>query len=277
MQKIYEPFQYLKAGIRIWPLMVRDIIDHRELISRLFWRNLISRYKQSLFGQVWIVLMPLLMVGTFAFLKKTGVFQFGATSVPYPLFALTGLIIWQVFSTGLITGCSSLVSAGDMISKINFPRESLVFASLAQAVLEFIIKLVLLAIFLVIFNYPVTLLGIILFLITVIPIFILTLGLSLFFSLVTGIFRDTVNILSVLVTLGMFLSPVVYPLKISNNNFWLQLNLLTPLIDAPRDALLLGKVTNWSMWGVASIFSILVFLVAWRVFYIAETKIAERI
>lgn len=97
----YMPDKYLKLGFRIWVKMLQELIKSRDLIWRLFVRDFLAKYKQTVLGVLWAIIMPLLMIGTFVFLNRTGVLNIGKTDVPYPIFALVGLSIWQLFAAGL--------------------------------------------------------------------------------------------------------------------------------------------------------------------------------
>ncbi|OGX25592.1 MAG: hypothetical protein A2Y03_04265 [Omnitrophica WOR_2 bacterium GWF2_38_59] len=271
---IYEPNKYLKMGSKIWPQMLSEIIECRELTWRLFIRNLGAKYKQSALGYFWVIITPFIAIGTFAFLNKAGILNIGKTDIPYPLFALIGLTIWQLFSSGLNLGCNSLVSAGEMISKINFPRETLVIASIAQAIFDLIVKLVLIVILFFVYRF-IPSWKIILFPIAIIPIITLTLGLSLFLSLVNGVIRDTANAIALITTFLMFLTPVLYPISTKEYLFF-KLNPLAALINAPRDLIVYGYIKDPVDFTISSILSILVFLICWRIFHLVETKIPER-
>ncbi|MBU0467693.1 MAG: ABC transporter permease [Candidatus Omnitrophica bacterium] len=271
---IYEPNKYLKMGIKIWPQMFSEIIEFRELTWRLFIRNLGAKYKQAALGYFWVIITPFIAIGTFAFLNKAGIVNIGKTDLPYPLFALIGLTIWQLFSSGLNFGCNSLVSAGEMISKINFPRETLVIASIAQAIFDFIVKLVLIVVLFFVYRY-IPSWKIIFFPVLILPILVLTIGLSLFLSLLTGVIRDTANAVTLLTTFFMFLTPVLYPIA-SDKHIFFKLNPLSSLINAPRDLIVYGYIADPMSFIISSVLSILIFLISWRVFHLVETKIPER-
>ncbi|NQT33007.1 MAG: ABC transporter permease [Candidatus Omnitrophica bacterium] len=272
---VYEPNKNVKLGLKIWPAMFRELVGSRELIWRLFVRNWSAKYKQAVLGYLWAIIMPFIAIGTFVFLNRVGVLNIGETGAPYPLFALIGLTVWQLFATGLNSGCQSLVASGGMISKINFPIEVLVIASLAQAIFEFLVKFILIVIFFIVFKF-IPAWTIVLFPLAIIPIVLLTLGLSLFFSLVNGVLRDTANAVSVITTFLMFLTPVLYPLKDKANLFF-KFNPLAPLVVAPRDLIIYGHIKEPVSFLMASTLSILIFFICWRIFYLAKTKIPERL
>ena len=262
-------------GIKIWPAMFEEMRDSKGLTWRLFIRDLTAKYKQSVLGCLWVVIMPFIAIGTFMYLNRAGILNIGDVDMPYPLYALIGLSVFQLFSTGLASGCNSLVSAGDMITKINFPRESLVFASLSQAIFEFLIKSGLIVLMFVIYQFTPSW-QVVFFPLAVVPLVILTVGLSLILSLVNGVLRDTANVVVLLTSFLMFLTPVLYP--IPQEKFYLfKLNLLIPLVNAPRDLIAYGTIQNPSDYLVASIIAVLVFFISWRIFHLAETKISERV
>jgi len=272
---VYFPNKQLKLGIKIWCEMFRDLFNARELVWRLFVRDWLARYKQSVLGVLWAVVMPFIAIGTFMYLNKAGVLNIASTGVPYPIYALIGLTVWQLFATGINSGCMSLVSSGNIISKINFPLEALVFSSVAQAIFEFMVKCCLIIAFFFAFHYRPTW-GIVLFPVAVVPMLFFTMGLSLLLSLVNGVVRDTANVVTILSTFLMFLTPVLYP--ISSERFLIfKLNILTPLVEAPRDLIVRGHMTEPIDFFVAATLSFLFFLMSWRIFYLAKTKIPERL
>ena len=275
INNLYVPNKHLKLGIKIWKEMFGELAGSRELTWRFFVRNLSAKYKQSVLGYLWAIIMPFVAIGSFMFLNRAGIINIGKTDVPYPLFALIGLSVWQLFSVGIVSGCSSLLQAGSMIVKINFPRETLVFSSIAQSIFEFLIRFSLIISFFFIFKFSPSL-GILLFPLALVPIIFLTLALSLILSLVEGVLRDTANIVSLLTTFLLFLTPVLYPATQKQSLFF-RLNPLYPLISAPRDLIIYGHIKNPVAFFVVFVLAILLFLIFWRIFHLAETKIPERI
>lgn len=272
--RVYEPNVDLKMGIGIWGTMVAELVASRELIWRLFVRNLAGKYRQAALGYLWILITPLVAIGTFMFLNRAGILNIGTTDIPYPLFALIGLSVWQIFSTGLNAGCNSLVGAGDMITKINLPREVLVFSSIAQSVFDFAVTAVLIAVGFFLFNV-VPHWQIIFLPLALVPILVLALALSLVLSVVNGVLRDTASVVALLVMFLMFLTPVLYPIS-GAEHYWVKLNPLCALVNAPRDLAIYGYIGEPLDFLVATILSFLLFFLSWRVFHLIETKISER-
>ena len=261
----------------VWKEMVTELIWNRELIWRLFLRDFRVKYKQSLLGFAWVILNPLIAVGVFVFLRQTGVFHSGSTGVPYVAYAIMGLTIWQVFSVGLTTCSNSIVSAGAMVGKINFPKKCLVIASMGQAIVELVVRLVLTGV--VFLLVGVTPSWKIIFLpFALLPVILFTLGIGFFVALLAGLFRDTANIVTLLTTFLLFLLPVLYPTPASGlYHMFNRFNPLSHFITGPRDMVLYGSFTSPEGFWWSCVISVLLFLLSWRVFHLVETKLPERI
>ena len=108
-------------------------------------RDVSARYRQSVFGYLWAILPALITTATFTWLNRANVLPVKGTELPYPVFVLLGMSVWQLFATGLTNATQSLVNAGALISKIGFPRETLVIAAFGQSVFDFLIRIGLLA------------------------------------------------------------------------------------------------------------------------------------
>ena len=146
--------------------------------------------------------------GTMFVLNGAGVFNVGAMSVPYPLYAILGTALWGPFATGLVASSNSLVAAGPMITKINFSKKSLVIASMGQALLAFIIQLCLVLVLLVYYRIAPSP-AILLVPLLIVPLVLFTLGLGFVLSMLNGVVRDVANVLALLVTFLLFLTPVL--------------------------------------------------------------------
>jgi len=274
-EKIYSPSTQTGWGLRVWREMFIELINSRELIWRLFKRDFSTRYRQSIMGFFWALILPLIAMGTFVFLNYSGLLKVGYTETPYPVFAIFGLTIWQAFSGGLTAGCNSLTLGGGIVTKINFPKETLVLSAMGVTLVDFLVRLFLIAIILIIFqvipNWTAIFLPIV-----VLPLFTFTIGLGFILALGNMVFRDTTNIVTVLTTFLMFLTPVVYPIhKTGIMAKIMAFNPLTSLITAPRDVVFTGYITEPYGFLWTTIASVLLFLVGWRIFHSVEFKMAE--
>ena len=190
---------------------------------------------------------------------------------------MLGLSFWQLFSTGLVASSNSLVKAGPMIVKINFSKKSLVIASAGQAMISFLIQFIVVCILFICYQIAPDI-KILLVPLLLIPLMLLTLGFGLILSIINGVMRDIANLLSILMTFLMFLTPVLYVKPATGvlselTNY----NLLYYLVSAPRDLILTGTISEWKGFLIASAISFIVFITCLVAFHLTETRVAERI
>ncbi|MCF8177629.1 MAG: ABC transporter permease [Sulfuritalea sp.] len=263
---------------RILRWMLTELIDSRELIWRLFWRDFHARYRQSFLGVTWVILQPLFLVTVFVVMNQAGIFVAAGLELPYVPYALAGLTLWQIFSGG-VSACSvALTDAGSMIGKVNFPRSALVFAAFGQAAAEFVIRVMLTALactwYGLVPNGP----GLAFAFFALVPLCLLALGLGFVLAIAAALFRDTVSAAALGLSGLLLLTPILYPLRA--DSLLGAINVLNPvnyLINVPRDFALLGRSSDFVPFMFSSIFAFLVFAVGWRFFFVAQPHIAERV
>ena len=274
----YEPDNSIKNGfLHIFKEIFNELKINKWLTYQLFKRDFFALYKQSFFGILWAIIVPLISVATFIILNRAGVFSIGDIDIPYPLYAILGMSFWQLFSSGLIACTNSLVMAGPMVVKINFSRKSIVIASFGKSVISFLVQLILAAILFIIYGI-IPDIAILLMPFLLIPIILFTLGIGFILSLLNGIMRDIGNVISSIIVFLLFLTPVLYAkpstgllTKITNYNP------LYYLISTPREFLLTGNISEWKGYLISSIISIIIFILCLVIFHLTETRITERI
>lgn len=259
-----------------WFAMFNELWQSRELIWRLMVRDFSVRYRQSIFGYLWAVLPQIVTVAIFTFLSRHRVFDMGETALPYVIHALWSISVWQLFSSCLVGCTNSLVNAGSLVTKINFPKEALVIAAVGQGVVDFLIRLLPVIIVFIWFGFtpswhaiaiPLVLLAIIL----------MAVGVGFFMAIINLVLRDAGNAISMLLTFGMFLAPILYPPPVREPfdvvNY---LNPFSPLLIATQN-LLAGQGIEFSTPLIATLaLSVILFFVGWRVFHITMPRVAER-
>jgi len=275
--RVYKSGQSGGWHTEVWREMFAELKFSRELIWRLFLRNFRARYRQTILGLMWPLILPVITVGTFIFLNKAGVMNIGEVDIPYPAYALLGLTIWQIFAGGLVNCTKSIEVGGSMVVKVNFPKESLVLSSFGDAFVGFLIRLALTIVVFAIYKI-VPAWTVIFFPIAIIPLFLLTLGFGLMFSLLNAVLRDVGNIVSLASMFLLFITPVLYPEP--KTVFFKTFSILNPLsvlVSCPRDLILNGSFAHPYAYLFFSLVSLFIFLISWRLFHLVEKRIAERI
>jgi lipopolysaccharide transport system permease protein len=274
--RIYTADGHLRLGMALWREMFQELVDSRELTWRLFLRDFSARFRQSVLGYIWALVPVLITVATFSWLNRSRILPITGTNLPYPLFVLIGMSVWQLFASGLSITTQSLASADTMITKINFPRETLVFSAFGQSIFEFVIRIGLVAIFFAAYHIMPTWTAVLVPL-AMIPLCLFTLALGFLFSMVNAVLRDIGHIVTFLITFWMFLTPVVYPAPARDAHSLVSLlNPVTPFVVAAQDLTMHGHLTQPWAYGVGSVLSLVLFLLFWRLFHLTEPRIPER-
>jgi lipopolysaccharide transport system permease protein len=225
------------------------------LLYFLVWRDLKVRYRQTVIGIGWVVLQPLMTMaiftavfGTFAKIPSDG--------LPYPIFAYSALLPWNLFASSLTRGGESVVGNAQLISKIYFPRLLLPLSGLLSPLLDFAISFVILVIMMIWFGTLPT------WGVLALPFFLLlalltALAVGLWLSALNVRYRDVGHTIPFLIQLWMFASPIAYPVSLVPEK-WRMLYSLNPMvgvIEGFRWALL-GKESP--DFGVITISSVMV-------------------
>lgn len=223
---------------------LRDLWVYRELLYLLAWRDVKVRYKQTLFGVAWVILQPLITTLIFTVILGR-LAQIPSDNIPYPLFAYTGLLAWTFFSGAVTNTSGSLVGNANLITKVYFPRVIIPGAAIGARLVDLAIGFVIMAGMMTYYSVAPTW-HLILLPLPVALLIILSMALGTWMSALNVKYRDIGAILPTLIQLGMYVSPVVYPLSLVPKRWqWLYLlNPLTGIIKAFR-ASLLGQALEW--------------------------------
>lgn len=257
-----------------------ELLKFRALLWTLAWRDVRVRYKHSVLGAAWAMFIPVSMMLIFSFVFTRVVKV--ETDVPYIIYAYSGLLPWQFFSSSTTAATNSLLANRSLVTKIYFPAEVFPFSSILAAFVDFLAGSIVLVALMAYFamtgssiniSWTVSLIAVVLFVQVV-----FTAGVSLFLSMGNLFFRDVRYIYSVVISLWMFSSSVVYPMKVADPRIqWLlNLNPMTPILDAYRDVLLKGKVFDAASFGYSAIVAVVVFLCGWALFYRLQHRFAEK-
>jgi ABC-2 type transport system permease protein/lipopolysaccharide transport system permease protein len=214
----------------------------RELVLTLAERDLRVRYKQTILGAAWAVLLPFALMIVFTlFLQRVA--KFDTQGVPYPLFSYVGLIVWGFFTSSVTTGGQSLVLNGSLLNKVACPREVFPIAGLLVAGFDMGVSVAVLGLLFVIEQFVPKGTA------AWIPILLLiqvsiTLAVVLVVSSSLVYVRDLRQALPVLLQLGLFATPVAYGMNLIPAQFRVAysfLNPLAPVIDGYRQTILFGS------------------------------------
>jgi lipopolysaccharide transport system permease protein len=256
-------------------LQLRALWEYRELLYFLVWRDVKVRYKQTALGVAWIVLQP--VISTVVFTLLFGILlNVPSGGVPYPVFALAGLVPWSYFSGSLTRSSTSLVGSSHLISKVYFPRLIIPVAPVLARLLDFVIALGLLAAMLLAFRIVPTPWALALPLLTL-PMILFAAGLGSLLTALAVRYRDVKYGIGLLVQLLMYASPVVYPASLVPPQLRLLYGLIpmAGVIEGYRAALLGTTPMPWDLIAVGSASAVVIAIAGTRYFGRMERFFAD--
>jgi lipopolysaccharide transport system permease protein len=227
------------------PLDLVEVWRHRELVFFMAWRDIQLRYRQTLLGVGWAVLQPALTTVVFAvFFGRLG--GIPSDGLPYPLFALAGLIPWQLFAYAMLQASASLVDNQNILRKVYFPRVIVPIASLGAGLLDFMVSFLLLLAVMGWYQISPSWR-----LLALAPLLILALatalGVGLWLATLNVRYRDVRYTVPFLSQILLFATPVAYPASMVPERWrpLLGLNPMAGVVEGFRWALLgVGQVSG---------------------------------
>jgi ABC-type polysaccharide/polyol phosphate export permease len=229
-----------------------DVYRYRELFGNLFRRDFQAKYRGSALGVVWAIANPLLLMAVYLFVFGVILHTQFASGGHYPLFLLSGLIVWTFVAAALQSSTRSMLDNANLIRKTRFPRQLVPLSVVGAHLVSFAAMLALLLVvnFIALSRVRATEW-------LAIPLAVLAVGfvagLALTAASLNAIFRDVEFIVAALLVPWFFLTPILYPLdgqQIAGHPtaqwFIHWVNVLSPGIEAIRAPLFLGTLPKWS-------------------------------
>jgi lipopolysaccharide transport system permease protein len=252
----------------------RELWDYRELVYFLTWREIKVRYQQTAIGAAWAVIQPLLTMLIFS-LFFGRVAKMPSNGIPYPLFCLTGLIPWTLFSNALTQSANSLVANANLISKVYFPRVCVPIAATLSGIVDFGVGFVLLIAMMLIQGVRPG------WHVVWLPAFLVlaivtALGVGLWLSALNIEYRDVRYVVPFLTQFWLFATPIAYPGSLLHEP-WRAVYGLNPMagvVEGFRWALLGGEVPG-PMIGVSSSAAVVLLITGALWFRRMETTFAD--
>jgi homopolymeric O-antigen transport system permease protein len=208
-------------------LAVRELWEYRELAYFLVWRDLKVRYKQTVLGVGWAALQPLVTVVIFSVVFGR-LADLPSDTVPYPVFTLTALLPWQLFSSAFANAANSVVGSANLVSKVYFPRLIVPIASVLTTLVDFGVWIVLLAALMIWYRVTPTVNIVWLPLLTLVALGV-AFGVGLWVAALNVRYRDVRYVLPFVLQAWLFATPVAYSLELVPPQ-WRLLYGLNPLV-----------------------------------------------
>jgi lipopolysaccharide transport system permease protein len=247
----------------------RELWQYRELFYFFTWRDVKVRYKQAVLGILWVMLQPLSMMLVFSFvLSKT--FKADTDGLPYPVFVFSGLILWQLFSSGLSNAANSMVSNANIIKKIYFPRLIIPLSSILTAFFDFLFAFIAFIFLLIYHQTAVSIWKVFLYIpLSILLVVLTTFGLGTLIASLNVKYRDFQYVIPFLIQFLFFLNPIVYPAKVFDLpilNIFMKINPIAGAMRLMRGIFTEGVIpfSDIAIWLVVAFVLALIGIYAFR-------------
>jgi len=245
----------IKPRTGLFNVDFKEIWRYRDLWSMFVKRDIITAYKQTILGPLWFFIQPIMTTAMYMVVFG-GIAGISTDGLPQPLFYLSGICLWQYFSTCLNSTSGTFLSNAGIFGKVYFPRLIVPLSVVTSNLVRFFIQL---SLFLIVYLYYIIFsevniapnIYLLLFPVLVIMIAGLALGFGILFSSMTTKYRDLTLLLGFFVQLWMYATPIIYPLSTITNaklKLIMSLNPLTSIVETFKCGMLgVGSFSWWSL------------------------------
>jgi lipopolysaccharide transport system permease protein len=220
------------------PIDLKEVWRYRELLYFFVWRDVKVRYKQTTLGVLWAILQPLFGMVIFAFVFGR-VARLPSDGLPYALFAYAGLLPWAFFANAVTSGGMSVVTSAHLLSKIYFPRVLTPLAAVTTGIFDFAVAALMLVPLMFLYRTAPAATALLWIPVVVLVEILLAFGFAIWLSALVANHRDLRHVITFVVQVWLFATPVVYPLSMMPPKLrWIvALNPMTGVVEAFRRSL----------------------------------------
>lgn len=222
---------------RQFSLGLKELWEYRELFYFFTWRDVKVKYKQTALGFLWAILQPLFMTVVFTVFLGDAISQKTNLNIPYPVFAMSGMLLWGIFSGGMSNAANSMVNNANIIKKIYFPRLIIPISAILGALVDFAIAFVVFIVVLIFYRVDINVSAILWLPLSIFITCLSAMGCGLLLAAMNVKYRDVRYVIPFLMQGLLFVSPVLYSPKISSSpvlQLMLKLNPISGALELLR-------------------------------------------
>ena len=275
---------------------LRELWAYREILLNLVRKELKVKYTASVLGAVWSILNPIVFLAVFSFVTR--VLQ---NQIPdFPVFLLSGLLAWNLFSAALLQGSRSVIDNANLVKKVAFPREILPLSAIGVALVDFVIQSAVLLLYILVSGHGLGAAAVVLYPLSILTVLVFTVALVFWVSALNVRYRDVGHLLNLGLLVWFWMTPIVYQAGLVQSYFtnrgtpglWnvYLLNPLTPIVLGFQRALygppaqdgvqVLPNVSvawNAGVLGIVLVASAALLFFTWRLFFRMSGDFAEEL
>jgi len=274
---------------------LRELYVFREIFVNLVRKELKVKYTASVLGTVWSLLNPVVFLAVFSFVVKI----LGRSMDDYPVFLLSGLLAWNLFSSSLNGGAVAVIANANLVKKVYFPREILPLVTIGVATVDFVLQSAVFFAILIVFGYGFTLDLLWLYPMAVVALLLLTTAITLWISAVNVRYRDVQHLIGLAMLVWFWVTPIVYAPGLVHANLveyvggpwlwrlyelnpvaWVVFGFQGALYHSPDAATVLEPASQGALaLGLAIVIagSLTLLYLTWRVFFAMSGDFAEEL
>lgn len=254
----------------------REVWRYRDMYSLFVERSFKTAYKQTVLGPLWFIITPVLSVIVYVAVFG-GIANIPTDGIPPVLFYLLGISLWSYFASCLTATSNSFVANADIFGKVYFPRIIMPLVAVTVQLLYFFIQF---AIFLAFYVYYISPFSdtplavsiswhVILFPVLLVVLALMAVGVGMMISSLTTKYRDVQLVFGKVISLWVYVTPVIYPLSMVTNpklHLLMSLNPVTPIIEAIKFSLLGVGQFSWLWLGYSVLMTAIVLILGLALF-----------
>src|SRR3990172_7305900 len=185
---------------------VRELYAHREILLNLVRKELKVKYAASVLGAIWSLLNPVVFLGVFTFVS----FALDNNVPNYPVYLLSGLLAWNLFSTSVTQGARSVIDNANLVKKVYFPREILPLSQIGVALVDFVLQTLVLLLLMIATGYDFRVGTLALWPLAFFTLLVFTVAMSFWLSAMNVRYRDIQHLLNLGLLVGFCFTPILY-------------------------------------------------------------------
>jgi ABC-2 type transport system permease protein len=185
---------------------LRELVGYREILLNLVRKELKVKYTASVLGAVWSLLNPIVYLAVFTFVVTV----LGNRVTDFPVFLLSGLLAWNLFSAALSQGSRAVIDNSNLVKKVAFPREILPLAAVGVSLFDFALQSAVLFVFLLVSGHGLHLSALALYPVSFATLLVFTTAATLWVSALNVRYRDVQHLLTIALLVWFWMTPIVY-------------------------------------------------------------------
>lgn len=250
------------------------LVKYRELIRQFVSRSIKTRYKRSVLGVLWTLLNPLLTMIVLTIIFSQ-VFRFAIDY--YPVYVLSGLVVWNFYSSATSGAMSDMLWSGNLLGRIYMPKSVFAVSAVGTGLVNLLLSLIPVFLIMLVLSVPITS-ALITLPLSILILAAFSLGMGLMLSTLAVFFGDMEPVYNVLLTIWFYATPIIYPLSMIPRYEWLiRLNPLYYMLELVREPLYSGVIPEPSVWLIAASLALIAMVIGGYVFTSRANEYVYRI